>query len=207
MKPNAQMAGAKQSRSFRERSRIVALTLACGLMNDSSAAQATVYCEDINGDRTMVGEARYALIPGQGCYANIYWDGGDELSLDQGETVGGASTSATNLGFYVTTDTRDPFSDACADLTYTLVHKRSNTVSANCPSSFMSSTSTLIVSSCDFGDDDDYYVDKRFGTDSFSFNQYWQWDLTVSASSQQLNCTASDSGCARVSSTCTRKNY
>ena len=205
---------ATPSPSFRGRSavlRIFPLMLVSALLNDSSRAHATVYCQDINGKRTVVGEARFDISPGAGCYANIYWDGGDELSLGPGPLggspiIGGASTAATNLGFYVQTNTRDPFPDACAEVTYELVQKRSNSISGNCPSGYTAHTDTFVVNACEFGVDDYYYVDTRFGRDSLPSRSFWQWDLSVTASGDG-NCTATDSGCAQVSTTCTRSDY
>lgn len=57
------------------------------------AASGQVVCEDLAGDRIVIGEMRYHTAPGtNSCYANSYWDGGaEELSLPCGGQPGGLS--------------------------------------------------------------------------------------------------------------------
>jgi hypothetical protein len=178
--------------------------IAAAVILPPALAVGTYYCENVNFQWVIVGEARQRTLDGADqCYANVYWDQGDELSL--GGSPGGASTAATNLGFHATTHTNDNSITDCSDVTYTLTYRRSNTTSSYpCPSAFESSTDTLIATSC--GNNQDLLiVDKTFGGDGFPYREYWQWELEIDAN----DCSTADSGCGRVypSTSCTVKDF
>jgi hypothetical protein len=184
----------------------VATLLAAAVALPPTLALGTRYCENINNQTVIVGEARYFTLGGSDvCYANAYWDGGDELSL--GGDVGGASTAASNLGFKATTHTLDDTTEDCSVVTYSLSHRRSNTTSgSNCPSSYISNTDTLVANSCEIGTSNFLVIDKTFGREGLAYRNYWQWELDVDTGT---GCTSSDSGCAEVrdSTSCTLKQF
>lgn len=186
----------------------VGTLLAAGVLLPPALAVGTDFCENLNSQITIIGEARYLTInQTDECYANVYWDGGDELSLSG--FPGGASTAATNLGFHATTHTVDVATQDCTDLTYDLTFRRSNSTSgSNCPSSFQSSSLPFVVNSCGPPESTNDFVvaGKTFGSTGFPYRAYWEWILDVNTGA---GCTATDSGCARVldSTACTLDNY
>jgi hypothetical protein len=66
------------------------------------AASGQPVCEDLAGDRIVIGEMRYHTASGTDtCFANSYWDGGQELALPCGGQPGGlAGANSVTLEAY-----------------------------------------------------------------------------------------------------------
>lgn len=167
-------------------------------------AGAVDYCEDINGNTIVVGEARYTVgASSQSCYANDYWDGGDELGMPLGAVLGGADPeNATDLGFYSYVFIDDETTQDCASVTFELELKRNWAEASSCPDGGSTTTDTVTIDTCNVnsdncGDDCAVYAGKVLGRDGFSVgvDQYW-WRSATSVDS--TGCTASDSGCWHV---------
>jgi hypothetical protein len=189
--------------------RLVWIALSVALALDWEAPSATAdTCQDLNRRDIVVAETRYETIGGgtDEAYANSYSDGGDELSLDSGATIGGASTSANMLAFLAYAFHTDASTSDCSDTTFELTMDFGSSVSGGCPSPYTRRSDTVVLSSCSpWGVGDVFYGGYSFGFVSGDYSQYWRDTVSVAGN----EASAVDVGCFRVrnQNNCTIENY
>jgi len=153
---------------------------------------AETYCQDLEFHPAIVAEARHTVLSGTDtAYVNMYWDSGEELSLDR--YVGGLFwTDYVRFGFHVYS--RDGTASDCAVVTFQMNLRRSNEQSNLCPSAYLQDSVTYVTDSCSGGDADTLYAGTTMVSSSYIYRRWWYASMAVDA--PEANPTPNpDTGC------------
>lgn len=179
---------------MKRRLSLAAILVVVGAIAFHERLEALVICENLYTNTVSVGEMRYHTTSGtDDCYANAYWDGGDELSLAS-TWQPGALTGTNYAYFRAAAIHQDVHGSDCSNVLFTM---RLRDTSA-CSGGFLYSTTTALlrINSCDppggcSGNDCDTHSEKAM-TLSHQKSSGMEVFLDVDTSS---GCNISDTGC------------
>lgn len=171
--------------------RLARRLIVVGLLAASPHAAASVYCEDVEGNYVVVGEARY--FDDSTAYANSYWGGsGDELTLSG--NIGGADNGATDIRFYMYGWGSEQDVNECDQATFTLDLVSGTAVSGGCPAGTLHAFSAQYqANSC--GSTAYIWAGKGFGLSGLDYARHWKATVSVDSGADVGDAEDTDDGC------------
>lgn len=183
------------------------LFLLCAVLLPMRESAATVVCEDLAGDSVLIGEMRYTTTSGTDtCYANAYWDIGDELTLSCNVHMPGALQGSDVAYFRAMAAHVDETGSDCSNVLFTYRVRQNNQCTINClsGSSINSTTSsTLRINSCSTpssscnGNSCEVHAAKALNVTHAASGTYPALETWLDVDTS-TGCNSSDTGCFHV---------